>query len=155
MSTFSYLPTYILITTKSKLFSLSDWLLQGLRWRKTVNKPFLFLTVRSAPWAARKQAMEAEDFLSWACASPPSSEASRASCSRRNCCSVWWRSASCNGVSPSCHKIIMNSSLSFVLNRDCPERIHLQKNNSCPFFSMMYPYFGYNTYVGRWVSYVV
>lgn len=65
--------------------------------------PFLFFSSRSAPWAARKQAIKELLFLSWPWVPRPISSrpTSCTSCSCRNCDKVWWRRASCSGVSPS------------------------------------------------------
>ena len=69
--------------------------------------PFLFFTDKSAPLAAKKHAMEAEDFLSPPPPGPPPPRPMRSlptSCmswSWRSCDRVWCRSASWSGVSPS------------------------------------------------------
>ena len=65
--------------------------------------PFLFLTVRLAPLAAKKQAMDADDFLSdpWVPRPINSLPTSCMSCSWRNWDKVWCLKASWSGVSPS------------------------------------------------------
>lgn len=65
--------------------------------------PFLFFNSKSAPWAARKQAMNELLFLSCPCAPRPirSRPTSWTSCSCRSCVKVWYLKASWRGVSPS------------------------------------------------------
>lgn len=65
--------------------------------------PFLFFSSRSAPWAARKHAMNELLFLSWPCAPRPIRRrpTSCTSCSCRSCDNVWYLKASWRGVSPS------------------------------------------------------
>ncbi len=88
---------------------LSEWHLAktlqrlGSGQRSIGDWPFLFLALRSAPFAARKHAMEALLFLSpdWLPRPISSLPTSCMSCSCRSWDKVWCLSASCSGVSLS------------------------------------------------------
>lgn len=103
------LPCVLCAFVSNSSLSLSFWHLSkvlqrlGSGHRSRGVCPFLFLIVKSAPFAAKKQAMLADDFLSapWLPRPIRSLPTSCTSCSWRSCDRVWWRRASCRGVSPS------------------------------------------------------